>query len=153
MEKHVSVYLSTVALINASVGAALAIGLYFAGMPNPVLWGVMAGLLIFVPYVGPLIGIAIVAAVSFLTFETIGRAIIPPAIYMVIEFMQGNVITPMILGMRFELNPVAIFIWLIFWGWMWGVVGALLAVPMLTIFKIFCDHTESLTSIGEFLGK
>ncbi|HUL37067.1 MAG TPA: AI-2E family transporter, partial [Thermodesulfobacteriota bacterium] len=135
------------------MGIAVGIGMFLIGMPNPVLWGVMAGCLVFLPYLGPLIGITIVTVVAFLTFDAIGRILLAPAIYIALETIQGQVITPMVVGLRFALNPVAIFIWIIFWGWLWGVIGALLAVPMLTVFKIFCDHIEPLAPIGEFLGK
>jgi predicted PurR-regulated permease PerM len=153
VEQHISRYLFTVTVINLSMGIAVGIGMFLIGMPNPVLWGVMAGVLVFLPYLGPLIGITIVTVIAFLTFDSIGRILLAPAIYIALETVQGQVITPMVVGLRFSLNPVAIFIWLIFWGWLWGVVGALLAVPMLTVFKILCDHIEPLAPVGEFLGK
>jgi predicted PurR-regulated permease PerM len=152
-EHHISRYLLTVTVINLFMGIALGIGMFLIGMPNPVLWGVMAGFLVFLPYLGPLIGITIVTVIAFLTFDSIGRILSAPAIYIALETVQGQIITPMLVGQRFALNPVAIFIWLIFWGWLWGVIGALLAVPMLTVFKILCDHIEPLVPIGEFLGK
>jgi predicted PurR-regulated permease PerM len=135
------------------MGLFIGLGLYLIGMPNSLLWGVMAGFLVFLPYIGPLMGISIVTVVAFLTFASIGRILLVPAIYIVLEIIQGQIVTPMVLGLRFTLNPVVIFIWLIFWGWMWGIVGAMLAFPMLTIFKILCDHVQPLTPIGEFLGR
>lgn len=153
VEHHVSRYLLTVTVINLFMGIALGIGMFLIGMPNPVLWGVMAGFLVFLPYLGPLVGIVIVTVIAFLTFDSIGRILLAPAIYIALETVQGQIITPMLVGLRFALNPVAIFIWLIFWGWLWGVIGALLAVPMLTVFKILCDHIGPLVPIGEFLGK
>jgi predicted PurR-regulated permease PerM len=152
-EHHISRYLFTVTVINLFMGIALGIGMFLIGMPNPVLWGVMAGFLVFLPYLGPLIGITIVTVIAFLTFDSIGRILLAPAIYIALETVQGQVITPMLVGQRFALNPVAIFIWLIFWGWLWGIIGALLAVPMLTVFKILCDHIEPLGPVGEFLGR
>jgi predicted PurR-regulated permease PerM len=153
VEHHVSRYLFTVTVINLFMGIALGIGMFVIGMPNPVLWGVMAGFLVFLPYLGPLVGVVIVTVIAFLTFDSIGKILLAPAIYIALETVQGQIITPMLVGLRFALNPVAIFIWLIFWGWLWGVIGALLAVPMLTVFKILCDHIEPLVPIGEFLGK
>jgi predicted PurR-regulated permease PerM len=135
------------------MGIFLGIGMYLLGMPNPVLWGVMAGFLVFIPYVGPLIGISIVSLVALLTFDSLGRILLVPAIYLALETLQGQILTPMILGFRLALNPVAIFISLILWGWIWGITGALLAVPILTVFKIFCDHTKALAPVGEFLGR
>jgi predicted PurR-regulated permease PerM len=153
VEHHTSRYLYTVTVINIFTGVSIGVGMYLIGMPNPLLWGVMAGFLVFLPYIGPLIGISIVTIVAFLTFDSIGRILLAPAIYIALETIQGQIVTPMVLGLRFTLNPVAIFVWLIFWGWMWGLVGAILAFPMLTIFKIFCDHVQPLAPIGEFLEK
>ena len=153
VEHHTSRYLYTVAVINIFTGISVGVGMYLIGMPNPLLWGVMAGFLIFLPYIGSLIGISIVTIIAFLTFDSIARVLLAPAIYIAIETIQGQIVTPTVLGLRFTLNPVVIFIWLIFWGWMWGIVGTMLAFPMLTIFKILCDHIEPLSPIGEFLGR
>jgi predicted PurR-regulated permease PerM len=153
VEHHVSRYLFTVTVINIFMGISLGMGMYLIGMPNPVLWGVMAGFLVFLPYIGPLIGISIVTIVAFLTFDSIARILLAPAIYIALETLQGQVITPIVLGVRFALNPVAVFIWFIFWGWMWGLIGALLAFPMLAVFKILCDHIQPLAPIGDFLGR
>jgi predicted PurR-regulated permease PerM len=153
VEHHTSRYLYTVTIINIFMGASIGTGMYLIGMPNPVLWGVMAGFLVFLPYFGPLIGISVVTIVAFLTFDGIGRVLLAPGIYLALETIQGQIVTPLVLGLRFTLNPVVIFIWLIFWGWMWGIVGAMLAFPMLAIFKILCDHIQPLAPIGEFLGR
>ena len=153
VEHRTSRYLYTVTVINILMGVSIGVGMYLIGMPNPLLWGVMAGFLVFLPYIGPLIGISIVTLVAFLTFDSVGRILLAPTIYIALETIQGQIVTPMVLGLRFTLNPVAIFVWLIFWGWMWGLVGAILAFPMLTIFKIFCDHVQPLAPIGEFLEK
>ena len=153
VEQQVSRYLFTVMVINIFMGITLGLGMYLIGMPNPVLWGVMAGLLVFLPYLGPLTGIAVVTLVAFLTFDSLARALLAPAIYFALETIQGQIVTPMVLGLRLALNPVAIFVWLIFWGWMWGIAGVLLAVPMLTVFKILCDHIRPLAPVGEFLGR
>src|SRR4030042_2699717 len=153
VEDQISRYLFTVTVINIFMGVSLGISMYLIGMPNSVLWGVMAGFLVFLPYLGPLIGIAIVTLVASLTFDGLGRIVLAPAIYLALEAIQGQIITPMVLGIRLALNPVAIFVWLIFWGWMWGVVGALLAVPMLMVLQILCEHIPRLAPLGEFLGR
>lgn len=153
VEHHISRYLFTVTVINMSMGTSIGVGMYLIGMPNAVLWGAMAGFLVFLPYVGALIGISIVTTVAFLTFESLGRILLAPAIYIALETIQGQFITPMVLGLRFALNPVVIFVWFIFWGWIWGITGALLAFPMLTVFKILCDHLQPLAPIGDFLGR
>ena len=152
VEHHISRYLYTVTVINIFMGISIGISMYLIGMPNSFLWGVMAGFLVFLPYIGPLIGISIVTIVAFLTFDSIGRILLVPAIYIALETIQGQIITPMVLGSRFTLNPIAVFISFIFWGWMWGIIGALLAFPILTVLKILCDHIEGLAPIGELLG-
>lgn len=152
-EDHISKYLTTVTLINIGLGVAVGIAMRLAGMPNPVLWGVAAGLLNFVPYLGPLVAAGMIALVSLLTFEGVGRALVAPALYLGLNALEGYLFTPLLLGRRLLLNPVMIFLGIIFWGWLWGIPGALLAVPILATFKIFCDHIEPLSPIGEFLGR
>jgi predicted PurR-regulated permease PerM len=153
IERSMSKYLLTVTVINITEGIVVGAVMYMLGMPNPVLWGVMATFLIFIPYLGPLTGIAVVGIVSLLTFDNVGKALLAPGLYFIVEALQGQIITPIVLGRKFELNPVIIFIWLIFWGWAWGIPGALIAVPLLTLFKILCDHVEALGPVGKFLEK
>src|SRR5688572_23889655 len=151
-EHHISTYLSTVTLINIALGVVVGVAMHLAGMPNPVLWGVTAGLLNFVPYLGALVTAGVLTLVSILTFDSLGRAMVAPLIFLGINAIEGYLVTPMLLGRRLTLNPVAIFLGLIVWGWIWGIAGALLAVPILATFKIFCDNIEPLSPIGEFLG-
>ncbi|MGB7291775.1 MAG: AI-2E family transporter [Thermodesulfobacteriota bacterium] len=152
-ERDISAYLITVTVINIGLGLAIGFAMFLLKMPNPILWGVMAGLLNYIPYIGSLTGIFIVAIVSSMTFEDLGHVILVPLSYLVLTALEGNIITPLIHGRRFAVNPLIIFLSLIFWGWIWGIPGALIAVPMTVIFKIVCDHIESLNPIGEFLGK
>ena len=153
IERDLSTFLFTVAMINTVLGSVVAFGLYLLGMPNPILWGIMVALLNFVPYLGVLVGVAIVGLVAFVSFDSTLHALAAPALYFTINAIEGNLITPMIMGRRLTLNPVAIFISLTFWGWMWGVMGALLAVPILVAFKIVCDNITTLAPVGEFLGR
>jgi predicted PurR-regulated permease PerM len=152
-ENHISTYLSTVTLINIALGITVGVAMHLLGMPNAVLWGVLAAVLNFIPYLGALITAAILVAVSVLTFETLSRALVAPLLYLAINAVEGYVVTPMLLGRRLTLNPVVIFLGIILWGWLWGIAGALLAVPILATFKIFCDNIEPLAPIGEFLGR
>jgi predicted PurR-regulated permease PerM len=151
-QKHISNYLFTISLINIGLAAAQAVALWLLGVPNAILWGVMAGLLNFLPYVGPIIGTSVMAMVAFFTFEDTGHAVLVPTTYLGISLLEGNLITPILLGRSLMLNPVMIFIWIIFWAWMWGIVGTLIAVPLLAAVKIFCDHIEPLAPLGDFLG-
>ncbi|MGH7543652.1 MAG: AI-2E family transporter [Gemmatimonadota bacterium] len=153
MEDHISKYLVTVTLINVGLGVAVGGAMRLAGMPNPVLWGVAAAVTNFVPYLGPVVTLVMIALVSLLTFEDLGRALVAPALYLGLNALEGYLVTPMLLGRRLLLNPVVIFLGIIFWGWLWGVPGALLAVPIMATFKIFCDHIGPLSPIGEFLGR
>jgi predicted PurR-regulated permease PerM len=152
IEKNVSTYLSVVTLINIGFGCIIGLAMYLLGMPNPLLWGVMAAILAYIPYLGSLVGIGTVSVVAILTFDEMLRILMVPAIYFALDSIEANLVTPMILGQRLALNPVILFIWLIFCGWIWGITGALLAVPLLAIIKIMSDQVEQLAPIGEFLG-
>ncbi len=152
VEAEVSRYLLTITVINIGFGAAVGISMAVIGMPNPVLWGVGAALLNYIPYLGALIGMALAFAIGLVTFPTLGMAALPPLAYFICNAIEGSVVTPLTLGRRLELNPVAILIALAFGGWMWGIVGALLGVPLLVVVKVFCDHFESLAKFGEFLS-
>jgi len=152
VEAEVSRYLFTITVINVGFGTAVGISMAILGMPNPVLWGVGAALLNYIPYLGALIGIALAFAIGLVTFPTLGLAALPPLAYFICNAIEGSVVTPLTLGRRLELNPVAILVALAFGGWMWGIVGALLGVPLLVVIKVFCDHFESLTTFGEFLS-
>jgi predicted PurR-regulated permease PerM len=95
---------------------------------------------------------AVLGLVALSSFGTFAQAIVAPGVFLTITTIEGYVLTPWILGKRLTLNPVVVFTGLMFWGWLWGMLGALLAVPILATFKIFCDHIEPLAPIGEFLG-
>lgn len=153
IEKDVSTYLSVVTLIYIGFGFIIGVAMYLLGMPNPWLWGVMAAVLSYIPYLGALVGLTTVTLVAILTFEDVFRIVLVPLVYFTVDTVQANLIFPMALGRRLALNPVMIFIWLIFCGWIWGITGALLAVPLLAIIKIICDHVEQLAPVGEFLGR
>ena len=88
-----------------------------------------------------------------MTFDHVGHALLVPASYLAVNTLQSQFISPLVLGRRLTLNPVAIFVSLVFWWWIWGVPGAFIAVPLIATFKIFCDHIEVLAPIGEFLGR
>jgi predicted PurR-regulated permease PerM len=152
-ELHISTYLSTVTLINSALGLAVGIAMWAVGMPNPALWGVVAGLLNYVPYLGSLVTLVLIGIASILTFDDLGRALVAPLLYFAINFAEGYFLTPTIIGRRLTLNPVVVFVGLVFWGWLWGIPGALIAVPLMAMLKILCDHIEPLSPIGEFLGR
>ncbi|MGP2490798.1 AI-2E family transporter [Mesorhizobium sp. PUT5] len=152
VEREISRYLFTVAAINAGLGAVIALGLWALGMPNPLVWGVAAALLNFLPYIGALTTIVLVAVIALISFDTISYALLAPAFVLLCGIAEGQFVTPMIVGRRLEINAVAIFIAIAFWSWLWGFVGALMAVPLLVVIKVFCDHFDGLAHVGNFLS-
>ncbi len=152
IEDKISKYLQLTFLINACLGFSIGVASYFVGLQNYILWGVLAFLFNFVPYIGAFAGIISVFLVGLLTFPTTQQAFVMPGIYLALAVLEGNFITPMIMGRFMTLDPVAIFISLMFWGWIWGIPGALLAVPILAVIKILCDHIVPLEPLGAFLG-
>jgi predicted PurR-regulated permease PerM len=152
-EAQISLYLFTTTLINIGVGIVTGFAMYLLGMPNPVLWGVVAAVLNFVPYVGAVANTILLTLAAFVTFEDTGHALLVPGAFLALNLIESNLVTPMIYGNRMKLNTVALFIGLVFWWYIWGIPGAILAVPIMATMKIACDHIESLSPIGEFLGK
>jgi predicted PurR-regulated permease PerM len=152
-EASISTYLFTVALVNLVLGVAVTLVMLLIGMPNALLWGALAALAEFVPYIGATVLLGVLAMAGLVTFPTVGQALLVPGAYLGVNLLQSQFVSPYVLGRRLTLNPVAILIGLVFWWWLWGVGGAFIAVPLLATLKIFCDHIESLAPIGEFLGK
>jgi predicted PurR-regulated permease PerM len=152
IETDISTYLVTITIINVGLGLAVWGIMTFLGVPNPLLWGVLATVTNYIPYLGAIIMIAVLAMVGFLTFPDNTQAMMVPLSFVGLNILESYIVTPMVLGHRLTLNPVVIFLALTFWGWLWGIAGALLAVPIMVVFKIFCDHSEALRPIGEFLG-
>jgi predicted PurR-regulated permease PerM len=152
VEENISMYLVTITIMNAAVGLATGVAMWLTGLGDPVLWGVVAFLLNFVPIMGPLFGVGIFLLAGLLVIESLWMAMMPAALYLAIHVIEGEIVTPMLLARRFTLNPVLVIISLIFWFWMWGVPGAILAVPMLAITKIVCDGIRPLAAIGHFLS-
>jgi predicted PurR-regulated permease PerM len=152
IETEISAYLATITLINTILGVAVWGIMSLIGLPNALLWGVLAFVTNYIPYLGAIVMIAVLAMVGFLTFNDLGHALMAPGAFVGLNILESYFLTPMILGRRLTLNPVVIFLGLTFWGWLWGITGAVLAVPIMVVLKIFCDHSEPLAPIGEFLG-
>ena len=152
-ESAVSAYLTTALLVNVVEGAVVALVLWALGMPNAILWGVLIVFLEFIPYIGAATFTIVLGIAALTTFDGVGRALLMPASFLAINVIQANLVTPMLLGHRLTLNPVAIFVGLTFFFFIWGVAGAFLAVPLLASLKIICDHTAGLAAVGEFLGQ
>jgi predicted PurR-regulated permease PerM len=152
VQHSLSTFLFTITVINTLLGALVGFAAFLIGLPNPVLWGVLAGALNFIPYFGPITGVVVLLIAGFITFQSPLRAVLPSLIYLALHGVESNVITPLILGRRLTLNPLVIFISLMFWTWLWGIPGALLSIPMLMMLKIFCDHFKPFASVGEFIS-
>ncbi len=152
IEDGIARYLITVVAINLVLGLLVGLTCSVLGLPNPVLWGAMAAVFNFVPYVGALCGIAVVATVGLTSLDGLLEGIAPAVIYACITTVEGMFVTPVILGRRLTLSPVFLFLWLLLMSWVWGIPGALLAVPILAAGKIVCDHVPRLQVLGKFLG-
>jgi predicted PurR-regulated permease PerM len=152
IEAQISRYLFTVTAINVCLGVAVGTAVGLLGLRNPVMWGVMVALLNFVPYLGALTGIICMTIGAALSFDSLGYAFVFPAVYLSFGVLEGSFITPWIMGRSLTLNPVIILLSLTFWGWMWGIVGIILAVPILAAFKILCAHIKPMEPLAEFLS-
>jgi predicted PurR-regulated permease PerM len=151
IESDISAYLMTITLMNVAVGVATGVAAAFCGLGDPVLWGSLAFLLNYVPILGPLTGAVIFLFAGLLTIDALWLAAMPAALYLGIHIAEGETITPMLLARRFTINPVLVVIALVFWYWMWGVPGAILATPLLAVTKIVCDRIEALKPFGHFI--
>jgi predicted PurR-regulated permease PerM len=148
VQEEVSRYLMMVSLINGLLALAVSASLYLMGVPNPLLWGVVTFLFNFIPYVGPVIMLALLALVGFSAFESITAALAVPGVFLLLNTIEGQFVTPTVLGRRLSLDPTVVFVWLMLWGWLWGVTGFLLAGPLLACFGILCRHNAALRPVG-----
>ncbi|MDE2155464.1 MAG: AI-2E family transporter [Xanthomonadaceae bacterium] len=143
IQTEMSRYLLTALSINAGLGAVTAVMLWLYHMPDPLLWGAVAMFANFVPYVGAICTTVVLVLVGMLSAKDANlHAFLPAITFSAITVMEGNLITPMIQGRSMRLSPIAILLWLLAWGWLWGVPGALLAVPMLTCAKLVCERVH-----------
>jgi predicted PurR-regulated permease PerM len=152
VEHNISGYLATITMMNIFVGIANGLSIWAFGLPSPLLWGTAAFLLNYIPILGPLTGVVVFFFVGLFTYSSVLWALAPAGVYLLIHIAEGETITPMLLARRFTLNPLLVIAALMFWDWLWGIPGALLAVPLLAVTKIMCDHIEALTPIGHLLG-
>jgi len=142
VEKGVASYLLLVTAINIGLGVATGLVLWGLGVPNAALWGVMATFCNYIPVFGAIACFALITVISILSFESMSYAMIPPIAFVLLTTIESNVITPSLLGKSMSLNPILVFVALIFWGWIWGIGGAFLAVPLLAVAKVACEKFE-----------
>ena len=152
IEHSISRYLLSVLVINAGLGVVIGLVMWMTGMPQPVVWGAMAFLFNFLPYIGAAVGIGLSAAVAIVTFPSLPHALLVPSLFFAATVLEGQFVTPILLGRRMELNTVAVFVTLVFWGWLWGIAGALMAMPFLVCLKVICDNIAPLRTLSIFLS-
>lgn len=153
IERRISTYLVTVTLINACLGAAIGLAMWLYGMPNPLVWGVFAAVLNFIPYAGAMLGAGLVLLVSIGTYDAGMAVALPPATYFLITALEGNVLTPIAVGHNLALNPTAVFLSVLVWGFMWGFIGVLLAVPLLITARVILESSDQTKALGQFLAR
>lgn len=153
IEREVSRYVLTISLINVVVGLLFAGVLYLLEFPLPdaLLWGTVVALLNFAPYVGPLIGIVVMLLVGFITFDELWRSLLPAAAYLVLHTLEGQIVTPIVLGRRMALSPLVLILALMLFGWLWGMIGLLLAVPLLVCVKLVLARVEGMEGWARLL--
>lgn len=149
IESFIRVQLLTSAVVAAVTMAAL----WYFGLRQFVIWGLLAGILNSIPYLGPLIVTGGLGVVAFIQFDDVRKTVMVCAVAFVITSLEGFLLTPALMSRAARMNPVAIFVGLLFWSWIWGIAGAVLAVPMLMMIKAVCDHIEDLQPVGELLGE
>ena len=145
-------YYATVALINLGLAIATCLLAMAVGMPNPILWGALAGILNFIPYVGSATTFTILTIVAFVSFDTIGPVLAVAGGYLGLATIEGQVVQPLLVGQRLELNPIIVFLALWFGGWFWGIPGIVLAIPALVALKVAAEHHRDGTALLEFLS-
>lgn len=153
VQNAVGRYITTTLFINLGQGTIVALMLWWLGMPSPWLWGAMTVMLEFIPFLGAALMVGLLTVAALGHFDDTAHIVLVPATYLVITTLQNNLVSPMAYGQRLKLNPVAVFIGVLFWWFLWGVAGAFLAVPFFAALKILCDHVESLAPLGSFLGE
>ena len=152
IQQDISSYLFSVSLINMVFGIAVGLTLYWAGLPNAAMWGAIALVANFVPYFGPVAGVLAVAGAGLLAFDTVSRGLLPAGVYLLWHVLEADLVTPLLLGRRFKMNAFVIFVMLMFCGWLWGVVGALLAMPLLVTLNVVCSRVPACSALGAFLS-
>jgi predicted PurR-regulated permease PerM len=153
VQDRVAAYILTVGWINAVVGVIVALGAWALDIDAPIMWGGLAALLNFLPYVGPIVMIALLGLFGIGTSDTILLGLVPALAYLALHTVEANLVTPSILGARFTMNPVMILIALSYFTWIWGVFGALLSVPILLMLTALFDHIGRPNLVGFIFGE
>jgi predicted PurR-regulated permease PerM len=152
VENAISRYLCTITAINIGLGIATGIALWLLGVPNPALWGALATVANYVPHVGAFVCLAILFCVGAVTHESLAFGLLVAGVFSALTSAESYLITPLILSRSLQMSPLAVILAILFWGWLWGIAGGLMAAPLLVIVKITCDHFPAMRSVSLFLG-
>jgi predicted PurR-regulated permease PerM len=153
IESQLSQYLLTITVINLATGICVGFAMWALGMPDPVLFGVLAFLLNYIPYLGGAFGVALSFLIGLLTFDSLGAAFLPAFIYWALTSIEGQFITPVLVGRRLKLNAVVVFVSVAFWAWLWSIMGMFLATPLLIVIKVFSDNLPNTGMLSVFLAE
>lgn len=153
IESRLGRYLGAIVLVNAGLGVAIGLAMWAIGMPNPALFGVIAFMLNFVPYVGAMVGVGLATVVGFLSFVDPWWSVVAGGFYLLLTSIEGQFVTPFVVGRMLRLNTVVVFVSVAFWAWLWSAVGMIIAVPMLVILRVFSEYVPALRSFGDFLAE
>ena len=152
-QRDIAAFLATQALINAGVGFATGLACWLIGLPNPVLWGALAGIMSFIPYLGPLVVLLTLFLAGALTFNTVGEMLMPALAFGAINLIESNLVSPWVVGRRLELTPLAVFLAVMFAGWLWGIAGAFIAVPGLVATRSLARRSKRLRGWVTYLDR
>jgi predicted PurR-regulated permease PerM len=152
IQAQIARYFASITMINICLGLVVAAAMRLLGMPTPALLGTLAALLNFIPYIGSAIMLAVVAFVALISFDEPSQIVLVGLVYLTLTIVEGQLVQPLVLGQRLSMPPVVVFAWVLLWGWLWGVGGVAIAVPMLVVVKICADHIPSWAPLAEFLG-
>lgn len=145
VQDKISRYLLLITILNIILGVVVTFAMWLIDMPTPMVWGASAAILNYIPYVGPAINLGIIAMVSLLTFDNLAQILLPPAVLLGINLIEGQFLQPMFIGRMFTINPIIIFLFVLVWGWLWGMAGIFMAVPLLVIAKIILEQINQPT--------
>ena len=152
-QREVGRYLATMSLINGALGLATGLVMMQIGLPNPMLWGSLVAVLNFVPYIGPLLMMCMLLLAGTLTFGVALQMLAPPAAFLALHALESNVVTPIVVGRRLQLSPMAVFLSVMAWGWLWGIAGAFIAVPMLLAIRAACRRVPRWRLLAAYLSE
>ena len=150
-QRDIGLFISTMSIVNLALGVATGLALWLIGLPNPVLWGTTTAVLAFIPYLGPLLIAVLLLLAGSVTFGTGFAMLAPPAAFLVLHGIEANFLSPMIMGHRLRLSPVFVFLSVMVWGWLWGLAGAFIAVPLLLALRAVCKRVRRLRLVCIYL--